>query len=602
MITKTTVNKEYQSLFEEIKAASNGTLLINNLEQFFGSIQEIAALNEKFLRLPLEEPMFEIDANTRKITIPDNFKVNGLSVQGDNLAETVFFCIDRYFDHTDLSNMKIRIKWKVGQVNGESVNFIKSTDIKPGFIVFGWPIAKDLTGKNGAISFAVEFYNESGYSLNTLVHSANIKEGLLLDNPIVVDVTSLIKDMLQNSQFGEGDAAVDDIIWLTNNGLIEDINLNEFKEEINLEVGALIPDDDPTSIPKKLYVNASAGIDAEIIYTTLDNLKLNLSEEYLLYTADALEEKGVYYIKLADGAYQKATISDLNNYGSEENPVELYKKYAVILADKANTYIVKAQGVKYDANDNKIGAGESTESTPVKVPQAKQPKSITIEKIGEDDLIEGSGYTRDIGIDNKIIFIDDSGVSLKGTPNFEDGYGALRYSWYQDNEAIEEGDWTFDAFSELDITEEGEYKLSVVNYRNATYAEPAESEVYTASYLASTLTARVTDGLDNGYITLDKNPDGGYKATARGILTINYEIANSDRSTQVRFALMNSENKEVNATFEDKKDGTALCTINSQYLTDGGEYYISVSNVYNGSIYTIKAAIDDGDKFTVNLK
>lgn len=600
MITKTTVNKEYQSLFEEIKAASNGTLLINNLEQFFGSIQEIAALNEKFLRLPLDEPMFEIDANTRKITIPDNFKVNGLSVQGDNLAETVFFCIDRYFDHTDLNNMKIRIKWKVGQASGESANFIQSVDIKPGYIIFGWPIAKELTGKSGAINFAIEFYNDYGYSLNTLVHSANIKEGLLLDNPIVVDVTSLIKDMLQNSQFGEGEAAVDDIIWLTNNGLIEDIDLNEFNGEINLEVGSLIPGNDPTSIPKQLYANATAGIDAEIYYSVPQGLVL--SEEYFPYTADVLEEKGVYYIKLADGAYQKATVSDLNNYGDEENPVELYKKYAVILADKANTYIVKAQGVKYDANDNKIGAGDIVESTPVKVPQAKQPESITIEKIGEDDLIEGSGYTRDIGIDNKIIFIDESGVSLKGTPNFEDGYGALRYSWYKNNEAVEEGDWTFDAFSELDILEEGEYKLSVVNYRNATYAEPAESEIYTASYLASTLTAEVVDGLDNGYITLDKNPDGGYKATARGILTINYAITNSDRSTQVRFALMNSEDKEVNATFEDKKDGTALCTINSQYLTDGGEYYISVSNVYNGSIYTIKAAIDDGDKFTVNLK
>ena len=61
-----------------------------------GNIIQISNLDLKFLRLPLDEPLFEIDANSRKINVDATpFKTNGLSVQGDNLAETIFFKITR---------------------------------------------------------------------------------------------------------------------------------------------------------------------------------------------------------------------------------------------------------------------------------------------------------------------------------------------------------------------------------------------------------------------------------------------------------------------------------------------------------------------------
>lgn len=120
MITKTTnLDSQYMDLFEEIKEKSQGTITVENLEQFFGSIQEIAALDSKYLRLPLDEPMFEIDANSRKINVDATpFKANGLSVQGDHLAETVFFKIDRYYDTMDLMNTDIYVNWKMGSASG----------------------------------------------------------------------------------------------------------------------------------------------------------------------------------------------------------------------------------------------------------------------------------------------------------------------------------------------------------------------------------------------------------------------------------------------------------------------------------------------------
>jgi hypothetical protein len=58
-------------------------------------------LNYEFIMLPLDEPRFSIDANTRDIIIPANFK-KLVGVQGDHSAETLIFDIDRYFDFVDL--------------------------------------------------------------------------------------------------------------------------------------------------------------------------------------------------------------------------------------------------------------------------------------------------------------------------------------------------------------------------------------------------------------------------------------------------------------------------------------------------------------------
>ena len=81
MITKTlNLDDAYQELFDEVREKSNGAIDVDNLDAFYGSIEEIAAVDPKFLRLPLDEPLFDIDANTRKITVPAEFKANGVSV------------------------------------------------------------------------------------------------------------------------------------------------------------------------------------------------------------------------------------------------------------------------------------------------------------------------------------------------------------------------------------------------------------------------------------------------------------------------------------------------------------------------------------------
>ena len=89
---------------------------ITTLEEYYNWLPEIKKDAEGkptiFTKLPLDEAHFEINPNTRAITIPAEFKKNGIAVQGDDLAEVVYFMIDRYFDAMDLNNTDIYIEWE----------------------------------------------------------------------------------------------------------------------------------------------------------------------------------------------------------------------------------------------------------------------------------------------------------------------------------------------------------------------------------------------------------------------------------------------------------------------------------------------------------
>lgn len=114
------------------------------------------------LRLPLDEPFMEINANTRAITVPAALRQIG--VVGDKFAEIIFFEIDRYFDAVDLDTRQIYIEWEApdgagGVRKGVSRDFLKDTQSKSkeGKIIFGWLIGDELTKNVGTIRFAVRF-------------------------------------------------------------------------------------------------------------------------------------------------------------------------------------------------------------------------------------------------------------------------------------------------------------------------------------------------------------------------------------------------------------------------------------------------------------
>lgn len=161
---------------------------ITCLEDYFSFIVELNKIDSTYTVLPLDEDVFDIDANTRQITVPASFAQNGISIQGDEISEIVYFRINRFYDAIDLATKNIYIQWTAP--NGEkgvSVPWVIDIESQPNFIIFGWPLSSAITAQPGQVTFAVRFYSldevteQIDYSFATLTQTAQVKPSLNFD-------------------------------------------------------------------------------------------------------------------------------------------------------------------------------------------------------------------------------------------------------------------------------------------------------------------------------------------------------------------------------------------------------------------------------------
>lgn len=633
MITKTVdLDSAYQEIFDEIREKSEGALDIDNIESFFGNLLEITALDKKYLRLPVDEPLFEIDANSRKIDVPSEFKSNGLSVQGDHLAETVFFSIDRYFDYMDLSTCDISINWKMGSETGRTHNFIMNTDIIPGSIVFGWPVNKTITAKSGALSFAVEFCkknddDEITYAFNTLASTINIKDGLVVESAEVTNLEEDILSILTNSQFGEGDAAVGAVQWLTGNGhgLVRGIGtegaevLQEYADTVNLNtrVNAGVPESIPMSLFAEAYVDANteikymdsignnitpvmievtgelievedrANLDTSKIYYDADGEII--SEEDLatadeLWTKAPIDESLKYFVQIADSnpvAYRNATAEEIAAYNTE-NEVTLYMKLAKLTVEAAGSYIVKAQGQKFDNEGRKIGAGPATSCDPIIVPAVQTPSAINM--ITSEVELEDENYSFDEEVSAHVVYLVDEDSALAASAEVED-FGALQFVWQKkvgdatafSNVSEEEVPYILENASVLPVSEEGQYKVIVKNFKNGAYSNAVTSDIFVASELAGTITNAVCKFSANG--TTVNVPNNRR-------VNFNSEGSLSQRNITLEVGDVQIDGKVGELSYAWLRNDEVISTNANLVVSAESEYTPVVKNVYNGSIYT----------------
>lgn len=190
------LSPHFQSLFDlmvaECKAANikNCPEKITDLPTYYRLLQEIRGVGEyALLRIPEEEQLFEINANTRKINIPDHFAKNGLGVQGDHTAEVIFFRINRYFDEMDLALCSgdkgaCYIQWSTGDNARQQATKAYAFDVTENHIIFGWVISNRATKKAGKLNFSVRFVQWEDdpdvytYSWSTLTATCNINPAL----------------------------------------------------------------------------------------------------------------------------------------------------------------------------------------------------------------------------------------------------------------------------------------------------------------------------------------------------------------------------------------------------------------------------------------
>lgn len=155
---------------------------VNSLEEYYSVLGSLNSINNIFSILPLyvDEIPFEIKADERKIVIPSNQAV--YAVQGDHMAEWIFFSVPRYFDIMDFNSTKIYVQWKIGDVVGNTPIELKDITSVKETLIFGWPLHKEITANSGTLEFSVRFIkDDSGildYSFATLPATIQIKTSL----------------------------------------------------------------------------------------------------------------------------------------------------------------------------------------------------------------------------------------------------------------------------------------------------------------------------------------------------------------------------------------------------------------------------------------
>lgn len=239
MITKVTKDNKglYRALFDKATIALYGEdyteeQIISSLDDYFCVFTDLTGLpdgkGDIYAILPLDEPYFEIDADTRVIKVPSEFRANGISVKGDQIAEIVFFTIDRYYDTTDLydEDIDIFIQWEAP--NGDKglypAIFRDITILKEqGKMIFGWTIDNKITKNSGTMKFSVRFIRtmansqtgqqEIVFSMSTLTANAIVNPGLDFEFDgdtsavEIIDNEALVRNRFKDSAYIDDDNA-----------------------------------------------------------------------------------------------------------------------------------------------------------------------------------------------------------------------------------------------------------------------------------------------------------------------------------------------------------------------------------------------------------
>ena len=141
----------------------------------------VPPISEDIYILPTEDKIFEIDLNERTIITP-----TFLSVQDEHKAETIYFLVDRYYEHKDLAMVPCIIEYitAAGEPGIYPVHFydILTYQAEKKMII-PWRIEGNVTNTPGPVQFALRFYEEDEnkkiiYKLKTKIATAQVLRGM----------------------------------------------------------------------------------------------------------------------------------------------------------------------------------------------------------------------------------------------------------------------------------------------------------------------------------------------------------------------------------------------------------------------------------------
>lgn len=163
------------------------------------TVEEAFAMMEDAEKTKEDNTVFcEIDAETRKITVPETYKI--LGVESDEDSERVYFRAPRIVgDKIDLATQGLRINYQNANSQKDSYP-VDDLTVENEFITFSWLLSRKAVAYKGAVKFIVcavrigdnaEISNE----WNTTLASAEVLEGLEVDLSGIPDEEG--KDLLE---------------------------------------------------------------------------------------------------------------------------------------------------------------------------------------------------------------------------------------------------------------------------------------------------------------------------------------------------------------------------------------------------------------------
>lgn len=167
--------------------------MIVSPQEYNSLIHKLTDPNEftAYLRIPENEPIYEVDLSQRLIHAPEF-----LSVEEDHNSEIIWFMTDRFYDNIDLYDSTCWIQY----VNASGEEYFYAAPLIVGVEKYGsekllipWAISKEVAKKTGIISFSFQFFKLSEdhlrflYILNTQVAKSRILTGLRVDPSAFLD-------------------------------------------------------------------------------------------------------------------------------------------------------------------------------------------------------------------------------------------------------------------------------------------------------------------------------------------------------------------------------------------------------------------------------
>lgn len=173
-------------------------------QRFLASIAESYNPPSIRMRIPTDEPVYEVNLNTRVVSTP-----SFLGVEADHEAELIYFEMDRFYDSVDLSTCIGLVQFRNAK-NEEYYYVIPYYDIvsKTGKMIFAWDIQSPATKYGGSVQFSFKFFRvdtasgELLYELNTLVAKTRVLIGWATKNGANHNYDTIsAADILVNNDF-----------------------------------------------------------------------------------------------------------------------------------------------------------------------------------------------------------------------------------------------------------------------------------------------------------------------------------------------------------------------------------------------------------------